>query len=227
MNLNNSFLAVVLAVLGLFLTVVSLRLSSVIESTSNCMQSSSLMNSNRLVLIIGIVLFMSSAGYLLCKRSCQGDLSATSTSDLMYLSFNLVLGIVIIVLFSIIANQLKSCNAQLSGADSFLVAFGIIIGVSSTLLSLGVLGKKLYDNKEDASLKLSQMKLNALVNAQNLGNKLNTNAQNLSNKLVENMKASSPERLEINLPPPLKGPKRNNSHDRIDVPYVDPFGYKH
>lgn len=156
--MNNSLLSVVLAVLGLFLTAVSLRLSSVIQSKSECLQKASLNNVNRLILIVGIVLFMSAVGYLLCKRSCSGSLSVESSiSDVMFLGFNLVLGIVIIVLFSMMASLLNNCNAQLSGFDSRLVVFGIIIGVISTGSSLMFFGKRLYDNKAQVSGKMQNM----------------------------------------------------------------------
>jgi hypothetical protein len=169
MNLNNTFLASVLAVLGLFLAFVSLKLNGVIESNIDCVKRQSLVNSNRIVLIIGIVLFMSSGGYLLCKRSCSGELSVPSqTSDMMYLTFNLVLGIMIIVLFSIISNNLTNCKAPLSMFDSLLVKLGLVVGVLSTVLSLSVLGKKLYDNRGGASQKLSEMKVNAMAKAQSL-----------------------------------------------------------
>ena len=165
MNLNNSFLSVVLAVLGIFLTVVSLRLNTVVQSNSVCEQQTSLANANRGVLVLGIVLFMSSVGYLLCKRNCPAGLSVPlSTSDVMFLSFNLLLGIVIMGLFSIVSHELKKCNAVLHGTDSHLVNAGVAIGFVSTALSLLVLGKKLYDNREKASLRLS----NALERAKNL-----------------------------------------------------------
>lgn len=196
MNLNNTFLAVALAVLGLFLTFVSLKLNGVIESNNVCMTKTSLVNSNRIVLIVGVVLFMSSVGYLVCKRNCSGNLSVESTSDTMFLGFNLVLGIVIIVLFSIISSELNKCNVSLVGMDSGLVIMGIIIGVCATLLSLVVLGKKLYDNKEDAMMKLSQMKINAMAGAQKLGNKLSN--------------SSAPPR---------------HANRLESVPYMDPFGY--
>jgi|LakMenE01Jun11ns_1017448.scaffolds.fasta_scaffold9951725_7 hypothetical protein len=143
MQINNSLFCIVLAVLGIFLTVVSLHLSSVIQTSSVCEQENSLANSNRIVLIIGIVLFMSSLGYLKCNQSLH-----SSTSDIVFASFNLALGIVIIVLFAIISSELKKCNATLSSLDSLFIDVGIIIGVVSTSLSLFILGKKLYDNRE-------------------------------------------------------------------------------
>jgi hypothetical protein len=143
MKINNSLFCIVLAVLGLFLTVVSLHLSSVIQTSSVCEQENSLANSNRIVLIIGIVLFMSSLGYLKCNQSLDSN-----TSDIVFASFNLALGIVIIVLFAIISSELKKCNATLSSLDSLFIDVGIIIGVVSTSLSLLILGKKIYDNRE-------------------------------------------------------------------------------
>ena len=149
MQINNSLFCIVLAVLGVFLTVVSLHLSSVIQTSSVCEQEESLTNANRIVLIIGIVLFMSSLGYLKCNQSLL-----SSTSDIVFSSFNLALGIVIIVLFAIISSDLKNCNATLSSFDYLLVDVGVIIGVISTSLSLFILGKKLYDNREVVKQKL-------------------------------------------------------------------------
>lgn len=208
MNLDNTFLSVAMAVLGLFLTFVSLKLNSVIESNAGCMSKNALVNSNRLVLIVGIVLFMSSAGYLVCQRNCSNLTLASSTSDTVFLSFNLVLGIVIIVLFSIISSELNKCNVSLSGLDSTLIVFGIIVGVCATVLSLVVLGKKLYENKEDAMLKLQQMKINAMANAQDNLNKLKAMAT-----AKDNLKASSPNRVQVPWEP------------NRGVQWEDPFGY--
>ena len=149
MQINNSIFCIALAVIGLFLTVVSLHLSSVIQTSSVCEQENSLANSNRIVLIIGIVLFMSSLGYLKCNQSL-----VSNTSDIVFASFNLALGIVIIVLFAIISSELKKCNATLSVFDSLLVDIGIVVGVVSTSLSLFIIGKKLYDNREVVKQKL-------------------------------------------------------------------------
>ena len=146
MELNNKLLAIVIMALGIFLTVVSLRLSSVIESIPDCMKKSSLLNSNRGVLVLGLLMFSSSGSYLLCKMNCTGEVNG-STSEMMYVGFNLVLGIVVMVLFSIIRSQLNSCAPSLSGTDSMLVNVGIVIGVVSVLMSLFVLGKKLYSNR--------------------------------------------------------------------------------
>ena len=161
MKLNNTILSYVLGVLGLFLTLVSFKLSSAIQKSSKCVQQNKLANANRGILVVGIVLFMSSVGYILCKRNCSSESSPESTSELMYLSFNLVLGIVIIVLFSIVSSELKKCGAVLSKSDSALVTFGILIGVASTVLSIGFLGKKLYDNRKELPGQLSQMKTDA------------------------------------------------------------------
>lgn len=146
MELNNKLLAIVVMVLGLFLTAVSLRLSSIIESKPECMKKASLLNSNRGVLILGLLMFSSSGAYLLCKMNCSGEVNGSS-SELVYAGFNLVLGIVVIVLFSIIHSQLKSCVRSLSNIDSMLVIIGIVIGCISLLISLVVLGKKLYSNR--------------------------------------------------------------------------------
>lgn len=209
MNVNNTFLAVLLSVLGLFLAVTSLRLSSVIQGNSVCAQSNTLQNANRGILVVGIVLFMSSFGYLLCKSNCSGNLSSSSTSsdNMMYMVFNLMLGIVVIVLFSIVSSELNKCNASVSKTDSSMVMGGLIIGVAVTVLSLGLMGKKLYDNREQASIAMSQMKINALARAQNLSNKLT---------------ASSPDRSSYVDPFGLDLP---SSRADNRVAYRDPFGY--
>lgn len=206
MNLNITFLSVLLAVLGLFLFVVSVRLSSVIQSSDLCTKSNSLQNANRGILVVGIILFMSSAGYILCKRNCSGDISVSSMSDMMYLSFNLALGIVIITLFSIVSGELNKCGAPIGKTDSGLVASGLIVGVVLTLVSLGFLGKKLYDNREDASRALNQMKTNAMSKAQNLSN---------------NLKSSSPSRVDYVDPFGLG----LDSSPSPKIQYRDPFGY--
>jgi len=208
MNLNNTLLAVLLSVLGLFLVVTSLRLSSVIQGNSVCAQSNNLQNANRGILVVGIVLFMSSVGFLLCQRSCPDNLSSsTSSNNMMYMSFNLALGIVVIVLFSLVSSELNKCNASVSKTDSGMVMGGLIIGVAVTVLSLGLMGKKLYENREQASIAMSQMKINALSRAQNLSNKLT---------------ASSPNRASYVDP---FGLDLDSSRDESRVAYRDPFGY--
>ena len=254
MKLNNTFLAVFLSVLGLFLTIVSLRLSGVIQENNSCIQQHTLHNANRGILIIGLILFMSSGGYLLCKRNCSGDLSvASSTSDVMYFSFNLVLGIIIIVLFSIVSSELNKCNTSLKKTDSSLILAGLLVGICATVLSLGFLGKKLYDNranassnlaqmKESASNRFAQMKESASSNLAQMKNSASNNlaqmkesamskAQNAANSIT-----SSPYRnknVDINLPdinslPPL--PSDYTPGLNVGNPsngpsrYIDPFG---
>ena len=157
MELNNKFLSIVVMALGIFLTVVSLRLSTVIENNSQCMQKQSLINSNRGVLVLGIFMFASSGAYLLCKMNCTGEVKG-STSEMMYVLVNLALGIVLMVLFSIIRNALNNCAPSLSGIDSMLVNIGITISVVSVLMSLVVLGKKLYANKDNMPQRLGEMR---------------------------------------------------------------------
>ena len=253
MKLNNTFLAVFLSVLGLFLTVVSLRLSGVIQENNSCIQQHALHNANRGILIIGLILFMSSVGYLLCKNNCSDLSVASSTSDVMYFSFNLVLGIIIIVLFSIVSSELNKCNTSLKKTDSSLILAGLLIGICATVLSLGFLGKKLYDNranassnlaqmkenasnrfaqmKESASSNLAQMKNSASNNLAQMKNSAMSKAQNAANSIT-----SSPYRnknIDINLPdinslPPLPSdytPGLNlGNPSNGPSRYIDPFG---
>ena len=242
MKLNNTFLAVFLSVLGLFLTVVSLRLSGVIQENNSCIQQHALHNANRGILIIGLILFMSSVGYLLCKNNCSDLSVASSTSDVMYFSFNLVLGIIIIVLFSIVSSELNKCNTSLKKTDSSLILAGLLIGICATVLSLGFLGKKLYDNrdnassnlaqmKESASNRFAQMKESASSNLAQMKNSAMSKAQNAANSIT-----SSPYRnknIDINLPdinslPPLPSdytPGLNlGNPSNGPSRYIDPFG---
>ena len=131
MNLNT----IVFAVLGFFIIAVSLRLVSSIES-SLCSQKESLKNMNRFVLIVGSVLFVGSVTHLLCK-SCD------ALSD-MFLIFNMVLGIVSIVLFSLLSKNLKNCNL-----DSKLSIVGILLGLLTTGLPLFIFGKRFFQNREN------------------------------------------------------------------------------
>ena len=155
MEFNNKFLAVVLVVLGIFLTIVSLRISSVVEGSSNCTQKASLLNSNRLILMLGVFMFASSASYLLCHMNCSGEVQG-SVSDMVYLVINLVLGIVVLVLFSIIRSGVDSCSANLTGFDSMLVNIGIAIGAVSVLTSLVVLSQKFHSNKDEIKQRIVQ-----------------------------------------------------------------------
>jgi hypothetical protein len=149
MEFNNKFLAVVLVVLGIFLTIVSLRISSVVEGSSNCTQKASLLNSNRIILMLGVFMFASSVAYLMCKMNCSGEVQG-SVSDMVYLVFNLVLGIVVLVLFSIIRSGVDSClPPNFTGFDSMLVNIGIAIGAISVLTSLFVLSQKFHSNKDE------------------------------------------------------------------------------
>ena len=203
MNLNNTFLAVLLSVLGLFLVVTSLRLTNVIQGNSVCAQSNILENANRGILVVGIVLFMSSVGYLLCKKNCSDNFSSSTSSDnMMYMGFNLTLGIVVIVLFSIVSSELNKCNASVSKSDSAMVMGGLIIGVAVTVLSLGLMGKKLYENREQASIAISQLK---------------SKAQNLT--------ASSPNRSSYIDPFGLDLASSSRADNPNRVAYRDPFGY--
>ena len=247
MKLNNTILSYVLGVLGLFLTLVSFKLSSAIQKSSKCVQQNKLANANRGILVVGIVLFMSSVGYILCKRNCSSESSPESTSELMYLSFNLVLGIVIIVLFSIVSSELKKCGAVLSKSDSALVTFGILIGVASTVLSIGFLGKKLYDNrkelpgqlsqmKTDASARLAQMKKNApgqlaqmKTDASSKLTQMKNNApgqlaqmkNDASAKLSQMKNDASAKLSQMKNNSVTSSPERNGNNP---VRYVDPFG---
>ena len=191
MELNNKFLAIVVLSLGIFLTLVSLRLSSVIESKPECMKKSSLINSNRVVLMLGLLMFSSSGAYLLCKMNCSGELNG-SASEMVYAGFNLAVGIVILVLFSIIHSQLKSCAPSLSKADSMLVIIGIIIGVLSVLVSLFVLGKKLYANKDTLRQDLRQGMGNVKEGMQQ---KMGNVKAGMQQKLAGMRRASSPVRF--------------------------------
>ena len=201
MNLNNTFLAVLLSVLGLFLVVTSLHLTNVIQGNSVCVKSNILENANRGILVVGIVLFMSSAGYLLCKQNCSDNFSSSTSSDnMMYMGFNLMLGIVVIVLFSIVSSELNKCNASVSKTDSGMVMGGLIVGVGVTVLSLGLIGKKLYDNREQASIVISQLKSKSLT-------------------------ASSPNRSSYVDPFGLDLPSSSRADNTNRVAYRDPFGY--
>ena len=192
MELNNKFLAMVVMALGLFLTVVSLRLSSIIESKTDCLKKTSLLNSNRVVLMLGILMFSSSGAYLLCKMNCTGEVKG-SASEMMYVGFNLVLGIVIMVLFSIIHSQLKSCDPSLSKADSSLVVGGILIGVASVLLSLFVLGKKLYANRATIRQDLRQGMGNVREGMQQ---KMGNVREGMQQKMAGMRRGSSPVRFK-------------------------------
>jgi|LakMenE18May11ns_1017448.scaffolds.fasta_scaffold9943449_4 hypothetical protein len=187
MKLNNTFLAVFLSVLGLFLTVVSLRLSGVIQENNSCIQQHALHNANRGILIIGLILFMSSVGYLLCKNNCSDLSVASSTSDVMYFSFNLVLGIIIIVLFSIVSSELNKCNTSLKKTDSSLILAGLLIGICATVLSLGFLGKKLYDNRDNASSNLAQMKESASNRFAQMKESASSNLAQMKNSASSNL----------------------------------------
>ena len=229
MNLNNTLLAVLLSVLGLFLAVTSLRLSSVIQGNSVCAQSNTLQNANRGILVVGIVLFMSSVGYLLCKRNCSENLSSSTSSDnMMYMGFNLMLGIVVIVLFSIVSSELNKCNASVSKSDSGMVMGGIIVGVAATLLSLGMIGKKLYENRDKASANLAQMKDKASANLAQMRDKASANLAQMKDKASANlaqMKSnSSPDRSSYVDPFGLDlNASRADNPNRVS--YRDPFGY--
>ena len=201
MNLNNTFLAVLLSVLGLFLVVTSLHLTNVIQGNSVCVKSNILENANRGILVVGIVLFMSSAGYLLCKQNCSDNFSSSTSSDnMMYMGFNLTLGIVVIVLFSIVSSELNKCNASVSKTDTAMVMGGLIVGVGVTVSSLGLIGKKLYDNREQASIVISQLKSKSLT-------------------------ASSPNRSSYVDPFGLDLPSSSRADNTNRVAYRDPFGY--
>ena len=139
MNLNT----IVFTVLGFFIIAVSMSLSSSIES-SLCSQKESLKNMNRFVLIVGSVLFVSSVTHLLCK-SCDAlsDIPYGRTKSDMFLIFNMVLGIVSIVLFSLLSNELKKCNL-----DSKLSIVGILLGLITTGLPLFIFGKRFFQNRK-------------------------------------------------------------------------------
>ena len=228
MNLNNTFLAVLLSVLGLFLVVTSLRLSSVIQGNSVCTQSNTLQNANRGILVVGLVLFISSFGYLLYCRNCANLSSSISSDSMMYMSFNLMLGIVVIVLFSIVSSELNKCNASVSKSDSGLVIGGIIVGVAATLLSLGMIGKKLYENRDQATANLLQMRDKASVNLAQMRDKASANLAQMKDKASANlaqMKSnSSPDRSSYVDPFGLDlNASRADNPNRVS--YRDPFGY--
>jgi uncharacterized protein YjbJ (UPF0337 family) len=206
MEINNKLLAMIVMGLGIFLTLVSLKLSGVIENTDNCVKKRSLLNSNRVVLMLGLLMFSSGAAYFMCKMNCTGEIKG-SASEMMYVGFNLVVGIVVLVLFSIIRNQLNDCAPSLSGLDSMLVNIGILIGVVSVLLSLVVLGKNFYANKDNLGENVRNLRGNLKESAGNLRENLKERAGNLR----ENLKAKLPG---------SSSPMRMH-----DVPYADPFGF--
>jgi hypothetical protein len=216
MELNNKLLAMVVMALGIFLTVVSLRLSSVIESIPECMQKRSLLNSNRGVLVLGLLMFSSSASYLLCKMNCTGEVNG-STSEMMYVGFNLVLGIVVMVLFSIVRHQLNACAPSLSGIDSMLVNVGIVIGVVSVLVSLFVLGKKLHANKDTLRQDMQQKMGNVREGMQQKMGNLKTGMQ----QKLAGIRGSSPPRFVD----PFGLHDMESLVESSPVRFRDPFGF--
>lgn len=134
---SNSIFMMVLFILGMVLVFSSLKISADIKNTC---ASNALRNSNRGILIIGVVFVVSSASFLLChtRCTCTGGVNATANH---YTIFSLVLGIILIILGATINAEAKGECEGAKGQTSLILTIGII----ATIMSLGFLGYRGYE----------------------------------------------------------------------------------
>lgn len=131
-------LSIVLPVLGLFLLIVSFMLKNVIEN--NCKKNISQLTNS--IIAIGILTFVSSMVYMIGQKF-------VIISSSILLSFNLILGIVIIILFSLVSNEVNNCKNM----NSYLINIGIAIGSILSAISFSFL----FLSKKSLTFKINDL----------------------------------------------------------------------
>ena len=121
MNLN-----IPLFILSILIVIISVRLNGIIKENSACLNSDTLKNVNSAIFVVGILLFIVSVGI--------------KNENPIY---SLILGIIVIVLFSLASSILNKCKVSLSSFDSTMILCVFIGSIVMSILS----GKKIYDNR--------------------------------------------------------------------------------
>ena len=140
-------LSLISPILGLLLVIVSFMINNIIEHKCN-IKNTSLTNS---IKIVSIIFFVVSIIYMI------GQKFAIPISYSIFLIFNLVLGIIIIVLFSLVSKELNKCKVVLSGINAHLVNIAITVGSLLTAFPLLIFSKQLYDDKKSFKFNVNDL----------------------------------------------------------------------
>ena len=134
-------LSIVSPMLGLLLVIVSFVINdNIIERKCNN-KNTSLSNSTK---IVSIIFFGLSIVYMIGQRY------SIPISYSIFLIFNLVFGIIVIVLFSLLSKEIDKCKVVLSGMNTYLVNIGITVGSLLIAFPLLIFSKQLYDDKKSS-----------------------------------------------------------------------------
>jgi hypothetical protein len=139
MILQSSFFMMIMFVLGIILLVFSSKIDKDIRN-STCMTSDKLVDANKGVFAISIVLIIGAISYGICKYRC--DCESVEGFDLfMYVIFSCALGVTIIALGAIMQGEAKKiCNSVVGDSQ---VIWGIGTGI--TCMSALYLGYQAYE----------------------------------------------------------------------------------
>ena len=126
MHQHTSIFMIILFIIGVILIVVSWDIDQQLQ-TLNC-QSRALKTSNKLALSIGIVFATSSLAFYSCSRACGSAVSGFHYK--IYIIMMFLLGILLIVLGSIIANESTKSECANKGNPTIIWGLGTAIVVS-------------------------------------------------------------------------------------------------
>ena len=175
--LNLSFSWIVLVIIGVLVLSLSLQISSVIQSNKECALNDALVNSNRGVLVVGIILLGSGLTmYLLVKKNCVNE--STDLNDdktlLQIVVITLCLSIVLIILFSIMDSEMKKCGKSLGAYGYFLLSLSVLL-LLSCLTFLGIHASRNKDSIKNSLENIQDMTNNSLQDVkQKTANTLNS-----------------------------------------------------
>lgn len=122
MKADNMLFFIGVFILGVILVITSQRVDNAIKSTCT---STKLRNSNKGILVIGMIFVVSSISYLSCHATCKcGDIGGLDTK--IYLAFCMALGIILTVLSGIISSE-SSGNCDVKGNTTAVLIIGIMM----------------------------------------------------------------------------------------------------
>lgn len=121
---GNMFFFVGIFILGVILLITSQSIDNAIKATCT---STKLRNSNKGILVIGMMFVVSSVSYLTCHMKCDcGGMGVLDTN--VYIVFCLALGIVLAVLASQVTSE-SSGDCDVKGNATVVLIIGIIMAV--------------------------------------------------------------------------------------------------
>ena len=137
------FFMFIIFILGIYLIYISSKIDT---NTIGC-DSKNLKNATKTVLIIGVVFIVMTFAHLTCNLNCNCDRDR-KIGEFMYLLFGIVLGVTLIVLFSIIKAESKTSNCKnIKGNGNILITGIILLILSLVRFGYSFSYKNLYEIK--------------------------------------------------------------------------------